>query len=85
MLTAPILVQRIVIAAALSLALVYAGDSLYLRARMLHPKSADPFESLTALRLLAIPEKGGKTSYEIDQQNPQQTRVCGSWRSVMKA
>ncbi|OLC64230.1 hypothetical protein AUH73_00475 [archaeon 13_1_40CM_4_53_4] len=43
---------------------------------MIHPRPADPLESLKAVRLLAIPEKGGKTSYEIDQQNPEQTITC---------
>jgi hypothetical protein len=76
MLTPRMLVQRTVTTTALFAALVYAGDYLSVRIRMLRPKPADPFESLTAPRLLAIPEKGGKTSYEIDQQNPQQNIVC---------
>jgi hypothetical protein len=74
--TARTLIERIVIAAALALALVYAGDYLSVRLRMLHPKPGDPFESITAARLLAIPEKGNKTSYELDEQNPTQTVVC---------
>ncbi len=43
---------------------------------MLHPKPADPFESPKALRVLAIPEKNGKTEYEIDARNPEQTVTC---------
>jgi len=43
---------------------------------MLHPKSADPFESLKTLRVLAIPEKNGKTEYEVDARNPEQTVTC---------
>lgn len=62
------------------LVLVYIGDSLWFRFRMMHPKAADPLESFTGPRVLAIPEKGGKTSYEIDQQNPEQTVTCAhSW------
>lgn len=62
------------------LALAYIGDSLWFRFRMMHPKAADPLESFTGPRVLAIPEKGGKTSYEIDQQNPEQTVTCAhSW------
>ena len=57
-------------------ALTYAGDYLSFRVRLIHSKPADPLESLTAPRILAIPEKGGKTSYEIDQQNPEQTVTC---------
>jgi hypothetical protein len=57
-------------------ALTYAGDYLWFRVRLIHPKPADPLESLTGPRILAIPEKGGKISYEIDQQNPEQTVTC---------
>src|SRR5437667_10863571 len=39
-------------------------------------KAADPFESLKSLRVLAIPEKNGKTEYEVDAQNPEQTITC---------
>jgi hypothetical protein len=70
------LLERIVIGLALAIALVYAGDFLYLRFRMLRPKPKDPFETMTAPRLLAIPEKGNKTSYEVDEENPTQTTVC---------
>ena len=75
-----ILVKRTLIITVAALALIYCVDYLWFRARMIHPKPADPLESLRALRLLAIPEKGGKTSYEIDQQNPEQTITCvHSW------
>lgn len=62
------------------LVLTYIGDSLWFRVRLIHPKPADPLESFTGPRVLAIPEKGNKTSYEIDQQNPEQTVTCAhSW------
>jgi hypothetical protein len=73
---ASILAKRVLISVALVLALLYGSDYLYLRVRMLHPKPADPFESLKALRVLAIPEKNGKTEYEVDAQNPEQTVTC---------
>ena len=58
----------------------YIGDSLWFRVRLVHPKPADPLESFTVPRVLAIPEKGNKTSYEIDQRNPEQTVTCAhSW------
>jgi hypothetical protein len=60
----------------LVLALLYGADYLYVRVRMLRPKPADPFEPLKALRVLAIPEKNGKTEYEVDAQNPEQTVTC---------
>jgi hypothetical protein len=76
MVSVRVILRRLILAAAGCLVLVYAGDYLYLRARMLHPKPADPFESLTTLRVLAIPEKNGKTEYEVDALNPQQTVTC---------
>jgi len=69
-------VKRVVIGAALCVALAYAGDYVWLRVRMIRPKPADPFESVTVTRLLAIPQKNGKTDYEIDQQKPEETLTC---------
>jgi hypothetical protein len=71
-----VLSKRILIAALAALALVYCGDYPFLRLRMLNPKPADPFESIKSLRVLAIPEKNGKTEYEVDAQNPEQTVTC---------
>lgn len=68
--------KRILIAVLAALALVFCGDYLFIRVRMLHPKSTDPFESLKTLRVLAIPEKNGKTEYEVDSQNPEQPVTC---------
>jgi hypothetical protein len=72
----PLLARRILISIIAIAAVIYVGDYLFLRVRMLHPKPADPFESLKALRVLAIPEKDGKTEYEVDAQNPEQTVTC---------
>jgi hypothetical protein len=72
----PLLARRILISIIAIAAVIYIGDYLFLRVRMLHPKPADPFESLKALRVLAIPEKDGKTEYEVDAQNPEQTVTC---------
>ena len=44
--------------------------------RMLSRTPADPLESLKTLHVLAIPEKNGKTQYEVDAQNPEQTITC---------
>jgi hypothetical protein len=71
-----IFARRVLIAIITIAAAIYVGDYLFLRARMLHPKPADPFESLKTLRVLAIPEKNGKTEYEVDAQNPEQTITC---------
>ena len=72
------LVKRTLVLLIAALALTYAGDYLWFRVRLIHPKPADPLESVIGPRVLAIPEKGGKTSYEIDQQNPEQTVTCVS-------
>jgi len=71
-----ILAKRILAAVVLMLAFVYCVDYAWFRIRMAHPKPSDPLESMKALRVLAIPEKSGKTSYEIDQVNPEQTITC---------
>ena len=76
MISPPLLARRILISIIAIAAVIYVGDYLFLRVRMLHPKPADPFESLKALRVLAIPEKDGKTEYEVDAQNPEQTVTC---------
>jgi hypothetical protein len=76
MLTPRAVLERIVIVMALMVALVYVGDFLYVRIRMAHPKPADPFESITAPRLLEIPGKGNKVTFELDEVNPTQTVVC---------
>jgi hypothetical protein len=70
------LLERLVIGLALMIALIYAGDYIYLRIRMIHPKPTDPFESITAPRILAIEEKNNRVSYQTDEQNPTQTFVC---------
>lgn len=76
MVTPGILAKRTLLVVVAALALAYCGDYGWFRIRMLHPKPNDPLESIKALRLLAIPEKNGKTSYEIDQVNPEQTVTC---------
>lgn len=70
------IIQRVLIALLLAVALLYAGDYISVRVRMMNPKPNNPFETITALRVLAIGEKGGKTEYTLDQLQPQQTAVC---------
>ena len=71
-----VIFKRAILLVAGCAAIVYGADYLYFRFRMLRPKPADPLESITALRVLAIPEKNGKTEYEVDAQNPEQTVTC---------
>jgi hypothetical protein len=70
------IVKRILIAPVAAIVLVYAYDFASVRVRMMHPKPTDPFETITALRILAIGEKGNKTEYDVDPVQPQQTAVC---------
>lgn len=70
------IVKRILIAAVLAIALVYAGDFASVRIRMMHPSPGNPFETVTAVRILAIDKKGGKTEYTVDRLQPQQTAEC---------
>jgi hypothetical protein len=73
---ARILAKRIAITMVAILAIVYACDFTSVRVRMMHAKPTDPFETVTSLRILAIGEKGGKTEYDVDPVQPQQTGVC---------
>ena len=68
--------KHILIALVAALALVYAYDFASVRIRMRHATATDPYETITALRILAIDEKGNKTEYDVDPTQPQQTGVC---------
>jgi hypothetical protein len=70
------LVARILIGIVLAFALVYIGDALSVRVRMMHATPGNPFETVTALRILAIGEKSNKTEYTVDPVQPQQTAEC---------
>ncbi|MGA2098345.1 MAG: hypothetical protein ABSH39_18750 [Candidatus Acidiferrum sp.] len=70
------LVKGIVIAIVVAVVLTYLGDYISVRMRMKHSTANDPFETITALRILAIDEKGNKTEYSVDTINPQQTGTC---------
>ena len=71
-----LLIKRILASLVIAFVVVYLGDYAYFRLRAMHPTASDPIESMQTLRVLAIPENGGKVSYEIDAQNPQQTVFC---------
>jgi hypothetical protein len=70
------ILQRLSLGAAVAVLVAYGADFVSVRVRVRHPTTVDPFETLTAPRLLAIPEKGNKTEYEIDVDNPVQTVTC---------
>ena len=70
------LFKRILIDTAAAFAVLYVSDYVSVRIRAMHAKAADPFESIKSLRVLTIPEKNGKTEYEVDAQNPEQSVTC---------
>ena len=70
------LAKRILLGLLVCLVLVYIGDFISVRVRMLHRKPSDPFETITAFRIIAIGEKGNKTEYDVDPVQPQQTGEC---------
>jgi len=73
---ASLILRRSLLAAVILLLAVYGVDSasVFLRAR--HATAADPYETMTAPRVFAIAEKGNKTEYQIDAENPTQTVTC---------
>jgi hypothetical protein len=70
------ILKGVAIAAVVLAVVAYLMDFGYFHIRMIHPKTADPLETFTAPRLLAIGEKGNKVDYEIDALNPEQTYTC---------
>ena len=70
------LVKYVVIALVAAAAIIYAYDFASVQMRAKHPTAADPYETITALRILAVGEKGNKTEYDVDPVQPQQTGVC---------
>jgi hypothetical protein len=70
------LAKRILLGIVAILLVLYIGDFISVRVRMLHPKPGDPFETITAFRIIAISEKGNKTEYDVDPVQPQQSGEC---------
>lgn len=70
------LVTRVLLGIVAAFALVYIGDAISVRIRMTHATPGNPFETITALRILAIGEKGNKTEFTVDPVQPQQSAEC---------
>ena len=58
------------------IAVVFAGDYAVLRWRITHPRMGPAFDTVQVTRLLAIPLKNGRTEYELDARQPQQSVTC---------
>jgi presenilin-like A22 family membrane protease len=74
--TASILIKRVLFAGVVLLVSVYVVDSISVYFRARHATSTNPYETLTAPRVFAIAEKGNKTEYQIDADDPTQTVTC---------
>jgi hypothetical protein len=71
-----VLIKRILLVIVALIVLVYIGDSISVWLRARHAKPGDPFETITAYRIIAISEKGNKTEYDVDPVQPQQSGEC---------
>ena len=60
----------------LAFAAIYAGDFVWVAIRGIHPSATNPYESMTRTRVLAIPQKNGKTDFQIDADKPTETLTC---------
>ncbi len=70
------ILRWLLVGAAAALAASYCVDFASVRLRMRHATTTDPYETLTAPRVYAISEKGNKTEYQIDVDNPVQQITC---------
>jgi len=70
------IVMRVCAGVVVLTASLYIADFVVLRIRMVHPTPTWPMESMTRARLLAIPMKNGRETYEIDQVNPTELVTC---------
>jgi hypothetical protein len=72
--------KRVIVALIAVAALVYAADYVVLRLKDAFPKLGPAFGTVQMNQLYAIQLKNGKTSYELDAQNPVITVSCAhSW------
>jgi hypothetical protein len=70
------ILKRVLIGVVAALLATYIVDYSSVRLRARHASATDPYEILTAPRIFAISEKGQKTEYQIDAENPEQKVTC---------
>jgi hypothetical protein len=68
--------RQALIVAAISVAAIYIGDYLWLRLRMAHMAAGNPFGAVPVQTLLAVPLKGGKIEYDVNQAQTGKTQTC---------
>ena len=70
------IVKLALVGAVLLLGLIYAGDYLLVRHRIVHPTAGSAFGNVVMERLYAIPQKNGATEYEFDARQPEVNTPC---------
>jgi hypothetical protein len=75
-LTLSLIFKRALFVVAVALVASYLVDSASVGLRRRHATATDPYETLTAPRVYAISEKGNKTEYQLDAENPVQQVTC---------
>jgi hypothetical protein len=70
------LILRIVAALTMLFFITYAVDVTWYHARLAVPRLGAADSSVHRIRLLAIPDKGNKTEYQIDAVTPEEDVPC---------
>ena len=68
--------RNLILAAVALLLLIYGVDFVWYELRLHVPKLGAATGSVHRIRLLAIPNKGDKTSYELDMVHPEEDVPC---------
>jgi hypothetical protein len=68
--------KRTLAFALLALALLYTGDFLFFRLKVIAPRVGPAFGTVKMERLYAIPQKNGKIDYEFDARQPEVITAC---------
>jgi hypothetical protein len=68
--------RRLVPAVLILLALLYLADFAWYELRLQVPKLGPATGSVHRIRLLAIPNKGSRATYELDQVHPEEDVPC---------
>jgi hypothetical protein len=68
--------RQALIVLAVSVAMIYIGDYVWLRFRMAYRAAGNPFGAVPMQSLVAVPLKGGKIEYDINQAQVGKTQTC---------
>ena len=68
--------RQSLVVAIVALAAIYVGDYLWVRYRAAHQTPGHPFDAVPVQLLLAVPLKGGKIEYDVNQGASGATQTC---------